>query len=98
MQSEILRLEFSKKEPDTAGRISERQLAELLLTYADYTPKRRTATLKRVRKAFKVRKTFMVRKTFKVRKVFKVRKAFKVKKILQPQASPSPWCLLLVTA
>jgi hypothetical protein len=53
LQSEILRLEFSKKEPDAAGRICERQLAELLLAYADYSPKRRAATLKRVRKTFK---------------------------------------------
>jgi hypothetical protein len=54
LQSEILRLEFSKKEPDAAGRISERQLAELLLAYADYSPKRRAATLKRVKRTFKV--------------------------------------------
>ena len=52
LQSEILRLEFCRKEPED-GKITERQLAELLLAYANYSPKRRTVVLKRVKKMFK---------------------------------------------
>ena len=55
LQSEILWLEFERKGPNAEGRITERQLAELLLTYADYTPRRRSAVLKRIKKLFKVR-------------------------------------------
>ena len=54
MQTEILRLEFSRKSPTDEGTISERQLAELLLTYADYTPKKKAMVLKRIKKMFKV--------------------------------------------
>ena len=39
LQREILSLEFARKDPDAEGRIGERQLADLLLTYADYTPR-----------------------------------------------------------
>ena len=47
-------LEFARKQPDPeTGRIGERQLAELLLTYADYTPKKRSAVIKRVKRAYK---------------------------------------------
>ena len=66
LQSAILALEFARKQPDPeTGRIGERQLAELLLTYADYTPKKRTAVIKRVKKAYKntdevVRKCFFL--------------------------------------
>ena len=54
LQSEILRLEFRRKGPDPeTGRITERQFAELLLTYADYSPKKRSAVLKRVKRKYK---------------------------------------------
>ncbi len=54
LQSEILRLEYRRKGPDAdTGRISEKQFAELLLTYADYSPKRRGAVLKRVKKKYR---------------------------------------------
>ncbi len=54
LQSEILALEFERKGPnDATGRISERQFAELLLTYADYSSKKRSAVLKRVKKAYR---------------------------------------------
>lgn len=47
-------MEFSRKDPvHENGNISEKQFAELLLTYADYAPKKRSSTLKRVKKAFK---------------------------------------------
>ena len=59
LQSEILRLEFERKEPNENGFISEKQFAELLLTYADYSPRKRTIVLKRIKKLFKVNlKTF----------------------------------------
>lgn len=54
LQSEILRLEFRRKNPDPeTGRITERQFAELLLTYADYSAKKRSAVLKRVKRRYK---------------------------------------------
>ena len=52
LQGEILRLEFNRKEPEN-GKISEKQLAELLLTYANYNSKRRGIVMKRVKKMFK---------------------------------------------
>ena len=53
LQSDILTLEFQRKNPDKEGRISERHLAELLLTYADYSAKKRSAVLKRVKRKYK---------------------------------------------
>ena len=55
LQSEILRLEFERKAPDEFGRIREVDLAELLLTYADYSPKKRVLVIRRIRKMFKVK-------------------------------------------
>ena len=54
LQREILQLEFGRKEPDENGLINEKSFAELLLTYADYTQKKRSLVLKRVKKTFKV--------------------------------------------
>ena len=42
------------------GRITERQFAELLLAYADYSAKKRSAVLKRVKKAYKVTSALFV--------------------------------------
>ena len=54
LQREILSLEFSRKDPDEeTGMITEKQFAELLLTYAEYTPKKRAVVLKRVKRRFK---------------------------------------------
>ena len=54
LQREILSLEFSRKDPDPeSGKITEKQFAELILTYAEYTPKKRGVVLKRVKKRFK---------------------------------------------
>jgi len=59
LQGEILRLEFMRKGPveregeGGAKKITEVQFAELLLAYADYAPKRRSAVLKRVKKTYK---------------------------------------------
>lgn len=53
LQTEILWLEFTRKSPDDSGRISERQFAELLLAYANYSAKKRTAVLNRVKKTYK---------------------------------------------
>ena len=55
LQREILRLEFNRKDPNSQGRITERQFAELLLAYADYSTKKRSTVLKRVKRAYKVR-------------------------------------------
>jgi Ca2+-binding EF-hand superfamily protein len=52
LQHEILALEFARKQPDDRGRISEKQLAELLIEYADYPQKKRKAVIKRVKKAY----------------------------------------------
>ena len=54
LQREILRLEFDRKDPNAHGRITERQFAELLLAYADYSAKKRSSVLKRVKRAYKV--------------------------------------------
>lgn len=54
LQREILTLEFMRKNPDEeTGRITEKQLAELLLTYADYSAKKKGAVLKRVKQRYK---------------------------------------------
>jgi hypothetical protein len=53
LQREILTLEFDRKEPTTERRITERQFAELLLAYANYSTKKRAAILKRVKKAYR---------------------------------------------
>ena len=57
LQREILTLEFNRKQPirDGSKRIWERDFADLLLTYADYTPKKRAAVLKRVKKKYQDR-------------------------------------------
>ena len=54
LQREILTLEFSRKPAidSTGHRISERDFADLLLTYADYTSKKRSAVFKRVKKKY----------------------------------------------
>jgi hypothetical protein len=55
LQREILTLEFLRKPPvgDESGRmIREKDFADLLLTYADYTPKKRSAVMKRVKKKY----------------------------------------------
>jgi len=53
LQREILSLEFARKSPSaTSGNISEKDFADLLLTYADYSAKKRAAVLKRVRKKY----------------------------------------------
>ena len=54
LQKEILHLEFERKEPDDNGLINEKCFAELLLTYADYSPKKKAIIIKRVKKTFKV--------------------------------------------
>ena len=54
MQSEILRLEFERKGADEQGRISEVDLADLILAYANYNPRKRAVVLKRIKKQFKV--------------------------------------------
>ena len=53
LQREILSLEFHRKDPDQqTGKISEKDFAELLLTYADYTSKKRAVVLKRVKRKY----------------------------------------------
>ncbi len=53
LQREILTLEFNRKGPDAeTGKISEKQFAELLLAYAEYSTKKRSAVLKRVKRAY----------------------------------------------
>ena len=53
LQREILSLEFHRKDPDPqTGKISEKAFAELLLTYADYTSKKRAVVIKRVKKKY----------------------------------------------
>ena len=52
LQREILTLEFSRKPAIDTNRISEKDFADLLLTYADYTPKKRMAVFKRVKKKY----------------------------------------------
>lgn len=53
LQNEILRLEFTRKEPGPDGTISEKQLAELLLAYAEYPPRKKAVVMKRVKRMFK---------------------------------------------
>lgn len=53
LQNEILRLEFTRKGPNHQGSISEKQLAELLLAYAEYPPRKKGNVMKRVKKMFK---------------------------------------------
>jgi len=50
LQTEILNLEFKRKEPNEDGKISEADFAELLLAYAGYPAKRKARMLKRVKK------------------------------------------------
>lgn len=53
LQTEILTLEFRRKEPNEKGLIREIDFADLLLTYAGMPEKRKLKMLKRVKKAFK---------------------------------------------
>lgn len=53
LQTEILSLEFRRKEPNELDRIKEVDFADLLLTYAGMPRKRRSRILKRVKKEFK---------------------------------------------
>ncbi|KAM7304264.1 hypothetical protein ISCGN_014164 [Ixodes scapularis] len=53
LQSEILTLEFMRKEPNEQGLIREWDFADLLLTYAGLTDKKRSRMVKRVKKKFK---------------------------------------------
>lgn len=53
LQTEILSLEFLRKNPDDSGKISEADFTELLLAYAGYPPKKKLKMLKRVKKQFK---------------------------------------------
>lgn len=53
LQSEILTLEFMRKEPNDQGLIREWDFADLLLTYAGLTDKKRSRMVKRVKKKFK---------------------------------------------
>jgi len=50
LQTEILNLEFRRKEPNDNGRISEAEFSELLLAYAGYPPKKKARMLKRIKK------------------------------------------------
>ncbi|XP_026278419.1 calcium uptake protein 1 homolog, mitochondrial isoform X2 [Frankliniella occidentalis] len=52
LQREILSLEFHRKNPDEHGNITEADFTELLLAYAGYPQKKKTKTLKRVKKMF----------------------------------------------
>ncbi|XP_034238389.1 calcium uptake protein 1 homolog, mitochondrial isoform X5 [Thrips palmi] len=52
LQREILNLEFQRKNPDEHGNITEADFTELLLAYAGYPQKKKTKTLKRVKKVF----------------------------------------------
>ncbi|XP_022244268.1 calcium uptake protein 1 homolog, mitochondrial-like isoform X2 [Limulus polyphemus] len=53
LQTEILALEFKRKEPNEKGYIKEVDFGDLLLTYAGLSDKKRARMLKRVRKEFK---------------------------------------------
>jgi len=58
LQTEILTLEFNRKPilqetgEEMENRIWEKDFADLLLTYADYSPKKRNTVLKRVKKRY----------------------------------------------
>ncbi|XP_055712215.1 calcium uptake protein 1 homolog, mitochondrial isoform X2 [Phlebotomus papatasi] len=53
LQREILTLEFTRKNPDENGKISEVEFAELLLAYAGYTQKKKAKKIKLVKKRYK---------------------------------------------
>ncbi|OXA52924.1 calcium uptake protein 1 homolog, mitochondrial isoform X2 [Folsomia candida] len=53
LQTEILKLEFKRKEPNDNGKINETDFAELLLAYAGYPPKKKARMLKRVKRKCK---------------------------------------------
>ncbi|CAB0012827.1 unnamed protein product [Nesidiocoris tenuis] len=50
LQTEILSLEFMRKNPDENGNITEADFTELLLAYAGYAPKKKSKMLKHVKK------------------------------------------------
>lgn len=52
LQSEILRLEFNRYDPED-GRISERDFASMMLTYAGFPDKKKALMIRRVKKAYK---------------------------------------------
>ncbi|XP_051168199.1 calcium uptake protein 1 homolog, mitochondrial isoform X2 [Leptopilina boulardi] len=53
LQTEILNLEFERRNPDENGNITEVDFTELLLAYAGYPEKKKTKMLKRVKKTFR---------------------------------------------
>ncbi|XP_043473184.1 calcium uptake protein 1 homolog, mitochondrial-like isoform X1 [Leptopilina heterotoma] len=53
LQTEILNLEFERRNPDENGNITEVDFTELLLAYAGYPEKKKAKMLKRVKKAFR---------------------------------------------
>lgn len=53
LQREILTLEFSRKNPDENGLISEADFTELMLAYAGYPQKKKIKKIKRVKKRFR---------------------------------------------
>ncbi|KAG5678739.1 hypothetical protein PVAND_008385 [Polypedilum vanderplanki] len=53
LQREILTLEFSRKNPDENGKITEADFAELMLAYAGYPQKKKIKKIKRVKKRFR---------------------------------------------
>ncbi|XP_060555057.1 calcium uptake protein 1, mitochondrial-like isoform X1 [Ruditapes philippinarum] len=52
LQNEVLRLEFNRYEPED-GKISERDFAKMLLTYAGFPDKKKSLMIRRVKKAYK---------------------------------------------
>ncbi|XP_053386036.1 calcium uptake protein 1, mitochondrial-like isoform X2 [Mercenaria mercenaria] len=52
LQNEVLRLEFNRYEPED-GKISERDFAKMLLTYAGFPDKKKALMIRRVKKAYK---------------------------------------------
>ncbi|XP_052819263.1 calcium uptake protein 1, mitochondrial-like isoform X2 [Mya arenaria] len=52
LQREVLKLEFHRYDPED-GRISEKDFASLLLTYAGFPDKKKTLMTRRVKKAYK---------------------------------------------
>lgn len=52
LQKEVLKLEFNRYEPDN-GRISERDFASMLLTYAGFPDKKKALMIRRVKRAYK---------------------------------------------
>ncbi|XP_075735309.1 mitochondrial calcium uptake 1 isoform X2 [Rhipicephalus microplus] len=53
LQTEILTLEFMRKDPDEQGMIREWDFADLLLTYAGLNDKKKSRMIKRIKKKFK---------------------------------------------